>query len=60
MEKKGANVGTKESTYPLSTHVTGAVINLQVFLQPLVLLKEELQAEFKIEINFCGEGDDVR
>lgn len=33
--------------------VTDAVINLQVFLQPLVLLKEELQAKFKIEINLC-------
>lgn len=40
--------------------VTDAVINLQVFLQPLVLLKEELQAKFKIEINLCWEGDDVR
>lgn len=37
----------------------GTVINLQVFLQPIVLLEEELQAEFEIKINLCGEGDDV-
>lgn len=48
-----ASVGTKGSTYPRSMRVTDAVINLQVFLQPLVLLKEELQAKFKIEIDLC-------
>lgn len=37
-----------------------AVINLQVLPQPLVLLKEELQSEFQIEVNLGGEGDDVR
>lgn len=39
---------------------TGVVINLQVFLQPLVLLEEKILAEFEIEINLSGEGDDVR
>ena len=40
--------------------LTGVVINLQVFLQPLVLLEEKIHAKFEIEINFSGEGDDVR
>lgn len=53
-------MGTKESAKPPSTHATAAVINLQVFLQPLILLEEELQAVFEIEINLSGEGDDVR
>lgn len=33
---------------------------LQVFFQPLILLEEKLQAKFKVEINLCGERDDVR
>lgn len=40
--------------------VIGVVINLQVFLQPVVLLKEELLAKLEIEVNLGGEGDDVR
>lgn len=40
-------------------HVRLIYIYLQVFLQPLILLKEKLQAKFKIEINLSGERDDV-
>lgn len=40
--------------------VSGMVINLQVFLQPLILLEDKVLAKFKIEINLSGEGDDVR
>lgn len=35
------------------------VINLQVFPQPLVLLKEELQSKFQKKVNLGGERDDV-
>lgn len=58
LESKCANKG--EHLDITSTHKTGVVINLQVFLQPLVLVEEELLAEFEIEIDFSGEGDDVR
>ena len=40
--------------------VSGMVINLQVLLQPLILLEDKVLAKFKIEINLSGEGDDVR
>lgn len=40
--------------------VAGVVINLQVFLQPLILLEEKPDAKLQIEINLRGEGDDVR
>lgn len=36
-----------------------AVIHLQVLLQPLVLLKEEVQSELQIEVNLGGERDHV-
>lgn len=36
------------------------VINLQVFLQPVVLLEEEVLAKVKIEVNLSGNGDYVR
>lgn len=36
------------------------VTNLQVFPQPLVLLEDQILAEFQIEINLSGDGDDVR
>lgn len=35
------------------------VINLQVFLQPVVLLEEEVLAKVKIEVNLGGDGDYV-
>lgn len=58
MEKTERKCGNKGEH--LSTYGTVAVINLQVSLQPLILLEEELQAVLKIKINLCGQRDDVR
>lgn len=35
------------------------ILDLQVFFQPVVLLKDKIHPIFKIEINFCGKGDNV-
>ena len=50
-----------EQKRALSHHqcVIGEITNFQVFLQPFILLEEELLAKFKVEINFSGKGDDV-
>lgn len=62
LEKKEvkASVGTKERTSLQWTDGIVVVINLQVFLQPVVLLEEEVLAKVEIEVNLGGNGDYVR
>lgn len=55
-----ASVGTKERTSLQWTDGIVVVINLQVFLQPVVLLEEEVLAKVEIEVNLGGNGDYVR
>lgn len=40
--------------------MVNTTVHLQVFLQPLVLPEEQLQAVLEVEVNLRGEGDDVR